>query len=94
MSKTETPQAWDTVETREFYTLAEVGRILRMSKKHVYRRLIKFKLRDGSSVCTIARLRYHQDGPGAEILVRHRDLAEFVRRMAVEVDAELEGKKP
>lgn len=73
---------WATIETQEFYTLREVAKILRMHKKHAYERLIVRK-----------RLRYHQDGKGAEIIVWHADLVEYVQRMAVDVTPELEGKK-
>lgn len=85
---------WDTLETREFYTLGEVGKILRMSKKHVYQRLIRRKVKVNGRVQHRTRLRYHQDGAGAEILVRHRDLLAYVEGMAKAVDAELEGKRP
>ncbi|MDP2876741.1 MAG: helix-turn-helix domain-containing protein [Holophaga sp.] len=87
-------QGWDTIETQEFYTLREVGKILRMSKKHVYQRLIRRKVKVGGKVQHRTRLRHHQDGPGAEILVRHRDLLAYVEAMAVNVDPEMEGKKP
>lgn len=72
---------WATIEEQEFYTLREVAKILRMSKKHVYERLIVRK-----------RLRYHQDGPGAEIIVWHVDLVAYVERMAVDITPEQEGK--
>jgi hypothetical protein len=88
------PGYWDTIETQEFYTLREVGKILRMSKKHVYKRLIRRKLKVDGHVRYVTRLRYHQDGPGAEITVRHRDLVAYVEAMAVNVDPELEGKNP
>lgn len=85
---------WATIPEQEFYTLAEVGKILRMSKKHVYQRLIRRKVREAGRVRYVTRLRHHQDGPGAEITVWHADLVAYVRSTAVEVDAELEGKKP
>ncbi len=85
-------QGWDTLETREFYTLREVGKILRMSKKHVYQRLIRRRVKVDGKVQYRTRLRYHQAGPGEEVLVRHRDLTAYVSSMAVEVDPEMEGK--
>lgn len=70
---------WDTMEAREFYTLAEVADLLRMEPKTAYRRLIRRH-----------RLRFHQDGEGAPILVRHRDLIDYITGMAVEVAPEKE----
>lgn len=83
---------WETIETHEFYTLREVGEILRTSPKHVYQRLIRRKVRQGGQVKVITRLRHYQDGAGAEILVRHGDLVAYVEGIAVNADAEMEGK--
>lgn len=85
---------WATIPEQEFYTLAEVAQILRMTKQHVYDRLIRRKVKVGGTVRTITRLRHHQDGPSGQIIVWHADLVAYVRSTAVEVDAELEGKKP
>lgn len=85
---------WATIPTQEFYTLAEVAEILRMTKQHVYDRLIHRKVREGGRVRYVARLRHHKDGPGGQIIVWHADLVAYVQGIAVEVDAELEGKKP
>lgn len=85
---------WDTVETREFYTLREVAEILRMDAKTVYKRLINRKVKVSGTVRRMTRLRHFQDGKGTEILVRHRDLVAYVEKMTVDVDQELEGKQP
>lgn len=70
---------WDIAETREFYTLAEVGAILRMDPEHVRRKLIGRK-----------RLRHYRPVKGGRILVRHRDLLAYIEGMAVEVEPEKE----
>lgn len=86
------PRYWATIETREFYTLREVARILRMNKKHLYERLIRRKVKVNGKTEYVTRLRHHQDGPGAEIIVWHVDLVAYVERMAVDITPEQEGK--
>jgi excisionase family DNA binding protein len=71
--------SWDIAETREFYTLAEVGAILRMDPEHVRRKLIGRK-----------RLRHYRPVKGGRILVRHRDLEAYMERQAVDVAPEKE----
>lgn len=83
---------WGTIETREFYTLREVAKILRMNKKHVYERLIRRKVTVDGKTTYITRLRHHQDGKDGIILVQHCDLVAYVERMAVDVTPEQEGK--
>ena len=83
---------WATIETQEFYTLREVAKILRMSKKHVYERLIRRKTTVDGKTTYITRLRHHQDSPGSDIIVWHVDLVAYVERMAVDITPEQEGK--
>ncbi len=69
--------SWDVAERHEFYTLSEVAEILRRTRAGVYRRLIRRR-----------RLAHHQDEPGGPILVRHRDLMEYVDQTRIEADKE------
>lgn len=69
---------WDTIEAKEFYFVDEVAEILRMDKASV-RRLIRLK-----------KLPKYQDGPGAKLRIRHRDLEACLERMFVDVEPEKE----
>lgn len=69
---------WDTFEAKEFYFVDEVAEILRMDVASV-RRLIRLK-----------KLAKYQDGPGAKIRIRHRDLKACLERMFADVEPERE----
>ncbi|MGE4263384.1 MAG: helix-turn-helix domain-containing protein [Desulfovibrio sp.] len=73
----------ETLPLQDFYTLAEVAGVLRMDPKTMFRRIIKRR-----------RIAFHQESPGSTILIRRDDFLEFLARMRVEVDPELERPQP